>query len=307
MRVPLRPEHLNANARSAVVLAVEVSNGSDEFAAAGQRPGTLTLNPVRVTMKLDRWEASGAVYSLLRFETGDGKDFATDTRSMPEVQDLLLAMWLVAEAVDTLLASARSSHLNAQLPEPSLEIREQQVLDVVATYQLTNGQPVPMTKLVLSFPPGDAQVVQAAVEGLIAKDYLEPGTPDALPLAPAGLLASSPGKVAAATAERLVDYITYRAVTDPSLPTHLTWEELLGANVAGADQYELVRAAIAILRLEGGRSEWWGRPRRPSLGIPRRHRCAAGGVRCVWTARPSESNSRRAGRSGRGGTPGIRR
>jgi hypothetical protein len=257
----ISPYDINTDGKTPIVLTADIVVAPEDFEKAGEKPAKLPLDRLGVTLNLS-WYGPTAHYVFSRFEIGNGRDFAKKGEGdNSDIRDIDLATRLCGHVADRLLRLARSSRSNVtrRSDDPPLDKRERDILNVVARFQFAHAEYAPATEVPLSFPPDAAASVELAVDGLLKKGYLD-RRHETLGLTPAGLLACAWAEEAAGGAKDLLDYLKYRAEAERSRFTHFTWSDLTAANVAGAgdSEYAFMRALIAILRIEGSMSTWWG-------------------------------------------------
>lgn len=91
-----RSEVFNLESPVPILLQADVSIAPQDFERAGQKPSTLLLDRLHVAIEL-RWMGTHAAYSISRFETADGRDFAKETRGGEEIRDLSMTAALLSK------------------------------------------------------------------------------------------------------------------------------------------------------------------------------------------------------------------
>ncbi|APR86276.1 Hypothetical protein A7982_11625 [Minicystis rosea] len=259
--VPFGPDHAGALGSTPVVISADVVVAPEHYKSVRGVPAVLSLDTIGITLCLN-WGGTFPGSTIRRFVVGTGRDFATGERTIPEIQDLHLGVYILVAMISSVLAAARAPRPTG-MPKPALGEREQRIVDVVVAYALKNGQATPNAEVFLSFPRGKAEkeAVQAAVESLVRQRHLQQAGegPNGEALIPtlAGLMASAHADEVAGVAERLLDYLVYRAGKERGRFTHYTLHDLELANVIGHDQLSLARVVIAFFRLGAGTGTVW--------------------------------------------------
>jgi hypothetical protein len=257
---PMGPMQVMALERAGVVLTADVVVSPEDVKVDGQTPKVLSLNRIGVSFSLG-WDGSETTFQIRRFEVASGRNFAeSGSRTVPEIQDLYLAVLILVNIVDTLLRSARTSR-PLETPKSTLGERERRVLDIVAGYCLNEGVGAPMNEVLLSVPRGAAEqkAAGAATDALVKNGYLV-RTREALCPSLAGLMACARAGEVAGVAHRLLDHITFRAGEERGRFTRYTPEELVAANVVGPDELALAAVVIALFRLGAWSGTAWSTP-----------------------------------------------
>jgi hypothetical protein len=259
--VPFSPDQVEAHGRVPVVILADVVVSPEDLKAVGRGPSVLSLDTIGITLRLT-WDGEFPGSSIPRFMVAHGRDFAAADRTVPEMQDLDLAVKIVVGMVDSVLAAARSPRATG-VPRPDLNEREQHVVDVVTAYVLDEGHAAPLAEVFLSLPRGkaDKEAAQVTLENLVRSGYLKRAG-NVEPLLPtlAGLMACARAEEVGGIAERLLDYLAYQAGKKRGRFTQYTLEDLERANVLDHDQLALARVVIAFFRMGSGIGTAWAVP-----------------------------------------------
>lgn len=90
-----RTEIFNLEAPVPILLEAVIVTESGELRGVGIDPNVLPLEHVRIVVEL-RWMGSEVSYTVLRFETKDGKDYVAATKTHPEIAQIAAFAKLVA-------------------------------------------------------------------------------------------------------------------------------------------------------------------------------------------------------------------
>jgi hypothetical protein len=90
-----RTEIFNLEAPVPILLDAVIVTESSELRGVGIDPNVVPLEHVRIVVEL-RWMGSEVSYSVLRFETKDGKDYVAATKTHPEIAQIAAFAKLVA-------------------------------------------------------------------------------------------------------------------------------------------------------------------------------------------------------------------
>jgi hypothetical protein len=259
--VPFSPDQVEAHGRVPVVILADIVVSPEDLKAVGRGPSVLSLDTIGITLRLT-WDGEFPGSSIPRFMVAHGRDFAAAERTVPEVQDLDLAVDIVVGMVSSVLAAARYPRATG-VPRPDLNEREQHVVDVVTAYVLDEGHAAPLAEVFLSLPRGkaDKEAAQVTLENLVHHGYLTRvgNVESLLPTLP-GLMACARAEEVAGVAERLLDYLAYQAGKKRGRFTQYTLADLEHANVLDHDQLALARVVIEFFRMGSGIGTAWAVP-----------------------------------------------
>ena len=204
----------NSDGRAPLEVAAEILTAPQD--QEGSTQSGLNLDRLLVRFRV-RWDhlTHPAGWSVLQFQTADGRDFATEDATAV-MHDIRAAVGMLERAMDALLGNVRSPRPDAWVDgeEPMLNEAERVALDLLAGVRFQSIDPATDEHLYRKRHPLLANKIPQTVDSLVLKGCIERiALPrgECLDITPTGLLACTRGGEAAGLAMGIAGMVQRRS------------------------------------------------------------------------------------------------